>query len=50
VRLDRPPDSLIPPATLFAFIWYFVRQVKWPLLAFLMLEADRAGFNAWSRC
>jgi len=46
VHLDRLPESLVPPSSLFAFIWHFMRQVKWLLLALLVLEAGVAGFTA----
>jgi len=46
VNLDRLPESLVPPPQLFAFIWHFMRQVKWLLLALLLLEAGLAAFNA----
>ena len=46
VPLERLPQSIAPPATLFAFIWHFMRQIKWLLLALLALEACGAAFTA----
>ena len=33
------------PNTLAAFIWFFIRQVKWPLILFLVLESITVGLN-----
>jgi len=46
VHIDGLPENPVPPATLLAFVWHFMRQIRWLLTALLVLEAGVAGFAA----
>ncbi len=46
VHIAGLPENPVPPATLPAFVWHFMRQIRWLLAALLVLEAGVAGFAA----